>query len=168
MKSTFLFLFLLATTLVYSQDIRKVNAADLSAYIYKSDKPLVVNFFATFCKPCLQEIPYFQSTIKDKYNGAVDMVLVSLDLPEYYPAKIAAFAGKEHFSVPVFWLNETNADYFCPKIDPKWSGAIPSTLMVNNKTGYRRFYEQQLTPLQLERELKALVKEATVADLHVK
>ena len=52
------------------------------------------------------------------------------------------------------WLNETNADYFCPKVDKAWMGGIPSTLLVNRKTGYRKFFENQLKPEEFERELK--------------
>jgi thiol-disulfide isomerase/thioredoxin len=139
-----------------AQDIKKMTITSLEEYILKSDKPLVINFWATFCKPCLDEIPYFQQTISDDYKGEVELILVSLDMPEYYPEKISSVASRSNFTFPVIWLNETNADYFCPKIDVKWSGAIPATLMVNNKRNYRKFYEQQLTPLQLKRELKAL------------
>lgn len=163
MKAFFSFVLLLTSVCMCGQGIKKIKAAELDAYIRRSDKPMVVNFWATFCKPCVEEIPYFQSTIRDKYDTAVELILVSLDIADYYPGKIASFAERQHFSVPLFWLNETDANYFCPKIDTRWSGAIPSTLMVNNKTGYRKFYEQQLTPLQLERELKALQQDIPAA-----
>ncbi|MEO6000678.1 MAG: TlpA disulfide reductase family protein [Chitinophagaceae bacterium] len=138
------------------QGIKKMSIGELEKYIRDSEKPLVVNFWATFCAPCVHEIPYFKSTINEKFNGMVDLILVSLDPPDYFPAKISSFASQKNFSIPLVWLNETNADYFCPRIDLKWSGSIPATLMVNNKKNYRKFYEQQLTPLQLERELRAL------------
>jgi thiol-disulfide isomerase/thioredoxin len=141
---------------VSGQAIKKMSIGELEAYIRLSNKPLVVNFWATFCAPCVHEIPYFKSTIKDKYHGSVELILVSLDPPDYFPAKIASFALQRNFPASLVWLNETNADYFCPRIDEKWSGSIPATLMVNNKKNYRKFYEQQLTPLQLERELKML------------
>ena len=103
----------------------------------------------------MEEIPYFQHTIGE-YKGEVELVLVSLDIPDYYPSKISSVALQQKITSPIVWLNETNADYFCPLIDKKWSGAIPATLMVNNKKNYRKFYAQQLTPLQLIRELKVL------------
>ena len=139
-----------------AQGIKKMNIGELEKYIKESEKPLVVNFWATFCAPCVHEIPYFKSTIQDKYAGSVELILVSLDPPGYFPNKISSFASQRNFPAPIVWLNETNADYFCPRIDKKWSGSIPATLMINNKKSYRKFYEQQLTPLQLERELKLL------------
>ena len=84
--------------------------------------------------------------------------MVSLDFPEAYPAQISAFIKKKGFEASFFWLNETNADHFCPQVDPKWSGSIPSTLFINNKTGYRKFFERQLTDRQFVIEVAALVK----------
>ncbi len=140
-----------------AQEIKKWKIGDLQAYIQHSDHPLVVNFWATYCGPCVQEIPYFQSTVA-KYKGA-ELLLVSLDLPDYYPQKIDSFAKDKHFTAPIAWLNETNADEFCPKIDPKWSGAIPSSLFVNNKTGHRRFFERALSRGEVEENMKALLGE---------
>jgi hypothetical protein len=79
---------------------------------------------------------------------------VSLDLPTFYPAKIAAFVKKNNYNTNIAWLNETNADIFCPMIDPKWSGAIPATIIVNNKTGYKRFTEDQISAEDFEKALK--------------
>jgi hypothetical protein len=55
------------------------------------------------------------------------------------------------------WLDETNADLFCPVVDPSWSGAIPASLFVNNATHYRKFFEDQLDRVKFEKELKALI-----------
>lgn len=141
-----------------AQQVNRLNITELQAYIQKSDKPIVINFWATFCKPCVEEIPYFQTTIHDQYKGGVELLLVSLDVPDFYPLKISSFAAEKKILAPIAWLNETDADYFCPKIDIKWSGAIPCTLMVNNKKNYRKFFEDQLSSEQLEKELKALVR----------
>ncbi len=141
-----------------AQKVNRLSINELQAYIQKSDKPLVVNFWATFCKPCVEEIPYFQSTIRNQYKGQVELLLVSLDVPDYYPARISSFAALKKISAPIAWLNETNADYFCPLIDAKWSGAIPCTLMVNNKKRYRKFYGDQLSAAEFEKELKTLVQ----------
>lgn len=157
-KMLFVLIVTLVAHVVYGQEIKKMNIKDLEEYIRKSEKPLVVNFWATFCQPCIEEIPYFQNTIKEKYKNDVELLLVSLDLPDYYPAKISSFVNRKNFFVPVIWLNESDADYFCPIIDARWSGAIPATLMINNKKKYRKFFEQQLTHFQLERELKGLAE----------
>jgi thiol-disulfide isomerase/thioredoxin len=159
MKRSYILLPLLLIQLfASSQQIHKMNADDLSAYIAKSDKPLVVSFWATWCASCNEEIPYFISTIKEKYKTDVELLLVSLDIKSYYPARIESFVARKNYNASVVWLDESNADIFCPKIDTTWSGAIPSTLMVNNKKQYRKFYEQGISPLQFDKDLKELVE----------
>jgi len=138
-----------------SQTIPRWKIEDVvSSYAAKNDTVYIVNFWATFCKPCIAEIPDF-IRIVEKYKGQkVKLLLVSLDLPSFYPAKIAAFAKKNNYNTNIVWLNETNADHFCPMIDKKWSGAIPSTIIVNNKTGYRKFVEDQISPVDFEAAIK--------------
>ena len=84
----------------------------------------------------------------------VSLIFVSLDLKKAYPTEVNDMKKKLKLVFPVVWLDETNADYFCPKVDKAWMGGIPSTLLVNPKTGYRKFFEQQLKAEDFERELK--------------
>jgi thiol-disulfide isomerase/thioredoxin len=148
-----------------AQQIKKMSITELESAITTSKKPLVVNFWATWCGPCVEEIPYFINTIKSKYKDSVDLLLVNLDIKSYYPIKLINFINARKFNnARVVWLSESNADVFCPRIDSSWSGALPVTLMVDNSKGYRKFYEQQLTPLQLERELKRLKEAVIVVD----
>ena len=147
---------------VQSQVIHKWKITDVVNYFKKNnDTVYIVNFWATFCKPCIAEIPDFIRLVK-KYEGQkVKLLLVSVDLPGYYPAKIAAFAKKNNYNTNIVWLNETNADIFCPAIDKKWSGAIPATIIVNNKTGYRKFVEGEMNASDFEAILKqAIVRSA--------
>jgi thiol-disulfide isomerase/thioredoxin len=142
--------------MVSAQEIKKIKITDLEKTIAEAKTPLIVNFWATFCVPCIEEIPYFQEEVKKHAADSVQLILVSLDLPDDY-AKIAPFATRRKFTATIVWLNETNADYFCPKVDRKWSGAIPSSLFINNKTGYRKFYEEQLSHEKLKTEMTSLI-----------
>ena len=139
---------------VKGQTIASWKVTKLQDYISKSDSVLVINFWATFCKPCKEEIPNFETIINKYKDQKVKLLLVSLDLPDFYPKKIQDFVSKNNYTPQIVWLNETNADYFCPKVDKAWMGGIPSTLLVNPKTGYRKFFEQQMKPEEFEKELK--------------
>lgn len=141
----------------FGQEIKKVKVTELERIIKESKTPLIVNFWATFCKPCLEEIPYFLSAVDKHKKDSVRILLVSMDLHEDYP-KIKPLAAKRKFNVPIVWLNETNADYFCPKVDSAWSGALPATLFVNNKTGYRKFVEEKVKEEALEKEIMAILR----------
>ena len=143
---------------VSAQDIPKWKIEDVvRSYSAKNDTVYVVNFWATFCKPCIEEIPHFLRLAEKYKSQKVKLLLVSLDLPAYYPAKIVSFAKKNNYNTNIVWLNETNADHFCPMIDQKWSGAIPSTIIVNNSNGYRKFKEEEMSAVELERSLQEAI-----------
>lgn len=141
-----------------AQNIASVKMADVvKRFSKKSDTIYVVNFWATFCKPCIEEIPYFIK-VTDKYKDKkVKLLLVSLDLPAFYPSKIAAFAEKNKYTPEIVWLKETNADIFCPQIDPQWSGAIPATIIVNSKTGKKIFFEEEMKEEKFEEAVKRAI-----------
>ena len=126
-------------------------------YSKKSDSVYVVSFWATFCRPCIGEIPFMQDITKKYADKKVKLLLVSLDLRDYYPVKIKSFAKRNGITADVVWLNETDADYFCNMIDKKWGGSIPATIIVNAATGYKKFFEQEFKQEEFEAELtKAL------------
>ena len=139
----------------YAQDIKKVKITEVESFIANSKTPLVINFWATFCKPCMAEIPHFQKLAQKYKNKGLQVIFISLDMQDDYPGKVNAFIKKRKMST--WWLDETNADYFCPKVDEKWSGAIPATVFVNNKNSYRRFIEEPLTEADLEKEINAVL-----------
>jgi len=148
--------FLLTISFGFSQTIKKVKITEVEEYIRNSDHPIVLNCWATWCAPCVEEIPYFMETVKQYSDQKVELLLVSLDFANSYPNKILDLIKKKHFAATFYWLNETDADYFCPKIDPKWDGTLPSTLFVNSKTGYRKFFGRPMTDRQIDLEVGRL------------
>ncbi|MGC4102482.1 redoxin domain-containing protein [Ferruginibacter sp.] len=141
-----------------AQHIAKLKMADVvDIFSKKSDTTYVINFWATFCKPCVAEIPGFIKVANKYKKDKVKLLLVSLDLPSFYPTKVATFATKNNFKTNIGWLDETNADYFCPLIDKSWSGTIPATIIVNANTGYKKFWEGDVNEKQFETELKTAI-----------
>lgn len=163
-KTFFFFVFLVMHGNIYAQEIKSVKIAEVEKLISEAKGPLIINMWATWCKPCIEEIPYFLKEVNDHNavakSGAdsIHLYLVSLDFKEAFPKTISTFVKKRNITAPVLWLDETNADYFCPKFDGKWSGAIPATLFVNPQTGYRKFYEEQVSHEELKKEIMAILK----------
>lgn len=154
--------FCLGFVFTRAQEVTAIKATDLEKMIADSKGPFIINMWATWCKPCIEEIPYFLEEVAN-HNGSgnpdsISILLVSLDLPDNFPDGISSFAKKRNYNVPIAWLDETNADYFCPKLDPRWSGVIPATLFINNKTGYRHLAEEQLSHEQLRQEIRKLLQ----------
>ena len=140
-----------------TQTIPSWKITDLETHISKSETPIIVTFWATYCIPCIKEIPYFQEVVAKYKDEGVKLLLVSLDFKEAFPEKVSDFAKKRKFTSPIVWLDETNADYFCPRIDSKWSGVMPATLFVNNKKGHRSFFEEEMPKEKFEAEVKKIL-----------
>ena len=154
-KYLFITFFIINSLSGFCQSIPKWKITDLvNYYTQPSDSIYIINFWSTWCQPCVDEIPFMQQITKKYADKKVNLLLVSLDLYKLYPYKLKAFAKKHRFTANLVWLNETDADIFCPAIDKKWSGAVPATLIYNAKTGYRYFFEGKFTPIQFETALK--------------
>jgi thiol-disulfide isomerase/thioredoxin len=159
MKKMIILLLVMLPAMCTLAQVKKVKITDVEAYIQSSDHPLIISFWATWCVPCVEEIPWFQEGVAKFADQKVELILVSLDFPKDYPQRLESFIKKKNWQATFYWLDETNADYFCPKVHPRWEGGIPATLFVNNKTGYRRFFDRALTDRQVEPEIKAALKE---------
>ncbi|MBX2920980.1 MAG: TlpA family protein disulfide reductase [Chitinophagaceae bacterium] len=138
-----------------AQSIPKWKVTDLEHGISQSDTSLVINFWATWCEPCVKELPWFLDAA-EKNKEKFKLLLVSLDMKKDYPDKIARFIQEKNIHAQVVWLDETNADYFCPRIDPSWSGSLPATFIINKKTGKKSFYEKAFKKEELQKLLEQL------------
>lgn len=142
-----------------------VSEIDLKIYDYDGLKPLlnqkddkihVVNFWATWCAPCVKELPYFEA-IHAKYKSKdVELLLVSLDFPKDYETKLKPFMQKMNIESKVVALDDIDQNRWIPAINKDWSGALPATIIYNGDK--RQFYEKSFTQEELETELKQFFK----------
>jgi thiol-disulfide isomerase/thioredoxin len=144
---------------VSAQNIPKWKVTDFKHYADTANSELIViNLWATFCKPCVEEIPDL-IRVSEKYKGKLSMVFVSLDTEKDYPRKLNRFIKKHHFKFNAVWLDETNADYFCPSFDSSWSGSIPATLFISKKTNSRLFIESEMSADEFEQHIQSFLLE---------
>lgn len=157
-KFLFCVLMFLAVDASAQTVIPRWKLSQLQEVIQRSKGPVLVSFWATFCKPCLEEMPLFTQQMKAAAGDSVQVYFVSLDLPEMYGDRLLKVARR--FSIPgksIVYLDETNADLFCPAVDKSWSGGIPATLFLNNNTGYRFFTESEISKPMLQEQWKKIV-----------
>ncbi|MGC6430008.1 MAG: TlpA family protein disulfide reductase [Jejuia sp.] len=120
---------------------------------FQDDKVHVINFWATWCGPCVKELPYFEK-LNTEYKDDVEVVLVSLDFPHVYDSKLKPFIKKKGLQSKVIALNAPNENEWINAIDPSWSGSIPATIIFNKDKS--KFYEKSFTFEELEKEVKQL------------
>jgi thiol-disulfide isomerase/thioredoxin len=154
MKAIFLFcagLFLFSAT--YAQDIKPYSAEDIIHRCSSKDTVYIINFWATWCIPCVQELPEFNK-LESKYAGApVKVLLVSLDFKEDRTYKLQAFLQRKHITPEVVWLSDTDPNVFIPEIENSWQGSIPATIIVQPGKQFKKFIEGSVT----EQEVGAIV-----------
>ncbi|MGB6083332.1 TlpA family protein disulfide reductase [Moheibacter sp.] len=136
-----------------SQPVLKVvNYEELKSVIQKEDGKLyVVNFWATWCKPCIEELPAFM-TVNEEYKDNPDfkMILVSMDSKKQLDTKVKKFIEKNNMNVDVYLLDDNKRmNEWIPATDSTWSGAIPATVFYKN--GKKVFFKElQMTQYELE------------------
>jgi len=118
----------------------------------KDDKVYVINFWATWCAPCVKELPYFEKLNSTYINKNVEVILVSLDFPHLYDKKLKPFIKEKKLASKVIALDDVDMNSWIPKVDKSWSGSIPATIIFKNDNS--KFYEQSFTYEELEKEVK--------------
>jgi len=118
----------------------------------QGDKVYVVNFWATWCAPCIKEIPHFEKLNANYKNKNVEVLLVSLDFPFNYEKKLKPFIKEHKLQSKIVALDDPDMNSWMPKVSEEWTGAIPITIIYNKEK--RQFYERTFTYKELENEVK--------------
>ena len=152
---TLIVLVLIAAGFSSFAQARVVKLPDLQKVMNDpSDQVKVINFWATWCGPCIKELPLFEKLSGTRKDVTVILVSMDMDL-DPNPEKVHKFVARKKLMSQVLILDETNPNDYIDKIDKEWSGALPATIVINTKTGKRKFVERELH----EGELEKLIEE---------
>lgn len=138
--------------------IKSFDFNSFESYLHKNDETTyVINFWATWCLPCIKELPYFEQ-LNEKYKDQnVKVILVSLDLPKKVESNLIPFIKKKNLKSEIIHLNDPNANEWIEKVDKSWAGSIPATIIYNKKG--RMFVEDSYSSFkELEEELLTIIK----------
>jgi thiol-disulfide isomerase/thioredoxin len=140
----------------YAQQISSYTFAGLEDKIKQESKEqtLIINFWATWCAPCIRELPYFESLTEDIKTDQLKVILVSLDMEK---ERAETYAMKKGLQSEVLYLDEVDFNQWIDSISPEWSGAIPATLMVA-PSGKKEFFEGAFTKEELYDTVKRFVE----------
>lgn len=151
----FIFFFIIFISIkTYAQTPGVYKIEDLTKRIFNnSDTTYVVNFWATWCKPCVAELPEFEKLHQSYKDKKVKVLLVSMDFKEELDKKLKIFLEKNKYTCEIVLLDEINGNDFINKISESWSGAIPATLITQKQKSKNRFREGKMTFEMLEKNI---------------
>lgn len=95
----------------------------------KNGKTYVINFWATWCGPCVEELPYFEKLNEEE---DVEVILVSLDFKREVRGKLLKFVREQPLNLPVIAFIDPQTNIWIDRVDPEWGGAIPITIIYRN------------------------------------
>src|SRR5678816_1350948 len=121
-------------------------------------RPLLVNFWATFCDPCRAEFPDLVKIDKDYRPHSLEFVTVSLDDMSEITNEVPKFLDAMKATMPAYLLNVSDPEPAINLIDPKWRGDLPATFLYNEKGEVVYKHIGRVDPAALRAEIQKLVK----------
>ena len=142
------FAFLLFCILSFSQSngqsLREIEGDALEALSSNiNDTTYVVNFWATWCSPCVKEIGYFEELHREYASAKVKVFLVSLDFPNQVEKRVIPFLKEKDITAEVLLVTDLDYNSWIDRVDPTWSGSLPATLIYNREQ--RMFLEKEVS-----------------------
>lgn len=141
---------------IYAGEIKVYTFDEFEYRLYQEDDNIyVVNFWATWCAPCVKEIPDFEKLNATYKDRGLKVLFVSLDFPGQLESRVVPFVERMNMQAEVVLLNDPRANRWIPRVSEKWTGSIPATLIYAK--GFREFYEREFTFEELEEIIKPLL-----------
>ncbi|TAE70263.1 MAG: TlpA family protein disulfide reductase [Bacteroidetes bacterium] len=154
MKKNLIFIIILLffVNILSAQKIKSIKIEQLENIINtKNDTLKVVNFWASWCVPCVKELPYFSKLSLEMKSKPIQFIFVAVEDTE---EKALNLLKKKKLTIDSYLLDEANANKWIDKIDKNWDGAIPFTLIISSKNIIKK-HQGELS----EQELRKMIEE---------
>jgi thiol-disulfide isomerase/thioredoxin len=139
----------------FCQKVDLISISQLHERVSKGeDTTYIINFWATWCAPCLKELPFFEKLQMQFKEQKLKVLLISVDFKSKLGSSVEPFVKRNKLNNEVFLLDEKDQQEYIARIDKNWSGAIPATLFIKNEN--RKFIESDFTYPDLLREYQLI------------
>lgn len=144
--------------IIFAQEVRNVSKNELAGILNNpTDKLHVINFWASWCGPCVTELPEFQKTVFESDSSKIDFLFISLDFPSEVEKKLIPFLKKNNYTFNVALMTDIDYNSWIGMVDPDWQGNIPATLFFNNKHTIHYFISEPLDKSKLVHTINSLL-----------
>ena len=135
--------------------VMQIDDAKIKQLLKPNGKPLLVNFWATWCVPCREEFPDLVK-IDAEYRGKIDFFTVSLDFIEELERDVPKFLSEMKAEMPAYLLISTDESALISTIAKDWSGGLPFTILYNEKGEIAYFRQGKIKHEILQAEIEKL------------
>ena len=143
---------------INAQEVERIRVPDLEIILKNPENKLfVINLWATWCPPCVKELPDFEKVAKSYKKSDVSFVMISLDFPSEIEKTLIPFLEKNGVSLDVKVMTDTDYNSWIDKVDTNWQGNIPSTLFFNNHKKFRYFHSGEISEPELRKIIDSLI-----------
>ena len=121
-------------------DVKLIDEIALKGLLVPKDKPLLVNFWATWCEPCREEFPDLVK-LDNEFKGRIDFITISLDDPADIEGSVKRFLAGMKAQMPAYVLKTADEAAVIPSVSKEWHGGMPFTILYHPKGN--AVYERQ-------------------------
>jgi thiol-disulfide isomerase/thioredoxin len=137
---------------VFGQTVESMSYSELEKKVNALSGTVILNYWATWCRPCVAELPDFEKLAEEYRNKDVRVMLINLDFNSKVDSTVIPFVQSRKLKSQVIHITDTDPNGWINKVDSSWSGAIPATVIYrNNKKVF--FIEGQMTYEVLKEQL---------------
>jgi thiol-disulfide isomerase/thioredoxin len=140
--------------------VTQIDDAKIKQLLKPNDKPLLVNFWATWCGPCREEFPDLVK-IDVEYRGKIDFFTISLDFVEDINTAVPKFLSEMNAEMPTYLLISADENTLISSIAKDWSGGLPFTILYNEKGEITYLRQGKVNHETLKGEIEKTLKNIT-------
>ncbi len=158
MKKIF-FILILISNISVSQEIVSINNVNDIANIKNENKGKVfaINFWASWCKPCVNEFPALVKLNKNYKDKNFNLIFISLDFKEEVETKLLPFLKSNDVDYISYYLDTNSPEEIMDYLDKKWDGGIPATFIFDKSGNLQNFILGERNYEFFEKEIKKLI-----------
>lgn len=150
-----MFFFAILAETASGQSIKTYNSFEDYKHLLhqKDDTTYVINYWATWCAPCIKEMPAFVKLEESYKNKKLKIILTSMDFGSNVNERVKGFMNKHNITSEVVVLDDPDSNSWIDKVSTEWSGGIPATLIYDKDK--RLFFEKEFTHKELEQVINS-------------
>jgi thiol-disulfide isomerase/thioredoxin len=141
--------------------VTQINEVSIKAALKPNGKPLLVNFWATWCVPCVEEFPDLVK-LDAEYKGRIDFITISLDDLAEIRRDVPKFLSDMKAEMPAYLLRTADENAVITSITKDWQGGLPFTILYNEKGEIAYFVQGKFKPDLMRAEIEKLLAKPPV------